>query len=99
MTHELAGDVQQPLAKAFRFSDRELAGEADELCPGEEVLGDQRGLKPGLVVLKGVVGEVAHAGVLPGSDAVLDPRAGAVTQLQHGNVAAVLVGRGSRCGG
>ena len=43
-------------------------------------------------MLEGVVGEVAHAGVLAGADAVLDPRAAAVAQLQRGDVLAVLVG-------
>ena len=93
---ELGGGVQQPLAKAFGLCFGELAGQADQLGPGEEVLGDQRELEPGLVVLEGVVGEVAHAGVLAIADAVLDPRAAAVTQLQGGDVVAVLVGEEAR---
>ena len=43
-------------------------------------------------MLEGVVGEVAHAGVLAGADAVLDPCVAAVAQLQGGDVVVVLVG-------
>ena len=96
VTDELAGDVQQPVTEAFRFGGRELAGQADQLGPAEQVLGDQRELEPGLVVLEGVVREVAHAGVLAGADAVLDAGAAAVTQLQDGDVVAVLVGEEAR---
>ena len=78
VANEFGGGVQQPMAKSFRFGGREFAGQADQLCLAEQVLGDERGLKPGLVVLEGVVGEVAHAGVLAGADAVLDARAAAV---------------------
>ena len=96
VTHELGGDVEQPLAKALGFGDREFAVQADQLGPGEEVLGDQRELEPGLVVLERVVREVAHAGVLAGADAVLDPGAAAVTQFQRGDVVLVLVGEKAR---
>ena len=41
VTHELGGDMQQPLAKAFGFGGGELAGQADQLGPAEQVLGDQ----------------------------------------------------------
>ena len=47
-------------------------------------------------MLERVVGEVAHAGVLAGADAVLDPGAAAVAQLQDGDVVAVLVGDKAR---
>ena len=80
---DLAGDVQQPVAQPFGFGVGELAVKADQLRPGEQVLGDQRELEPGLVVLEGVVREVAHAGVLAGADPVLDPGAAAVAQLQR----------------
>jgi hypothetical protein len=49
---ELGGDVQQPLAKALGFGSGELTVKADELRPAEQVLGDQRDLEPGLVVLE-----------------------------------------------
>jgi hypothetical protein len=45
-------------------------------------LGDERDLEPGLVVLGGVVWEVAHAGVLAGADAVLDAGVAAVAQFR-----------------
>ena len=96
VTHELGGNMQQPLAKAFGLCGRELAGQADQLGPAEQVLGDQRDLEPGLVVLEGVVREVAHAGVLATTDAVLDARAAAVTQLEPSDVVAVLVGEEAR---
>ena len=92
VTDDPAGGVKQPVAQSLGLGDRELTVKADQLRPREEVLGDQRDLQPGLVVLEGVVGEVAHAGVLAGADAVLDPRAAAVAQLQRGDVLAVLVG-------
>ena len=92
MSNELAGDVQQAVTQPLRLGVGELAGEADELHPGEEVLGDQRELQPCLVLEEGVVREIAHAGVLAGSDRVLDASAAAVTELQDGDVAAVLVG-------
>jgi hypothetical protein len=41
VTHELGGDMQQPLAKALGFCGRELAGQADQLDLAEQVLGDQ----------------------------------------------------------
>ena len=47
-------------------------------------------------MLERVVGEVAHAGVLAGADAVLDAGAAAVAQLQAGDVVAVLVGDEAR---
>jgi hypothetical protein len=47
---------------------RQLAFQADQLGPGRQVLHHQRELGPGMVVSEGVVGEVAHACVLPGSD-------------------------------
>ena len=47
-------------------------------------------------MLERVVGEVAHAGVLAGADAVLDAGAAAVAQLQDGDVVAVLVGDKAR---
>ncbi len=47
-------------------------------------------------MLEGVVREVAHAGVLASADAVLDAGSAAVTQLQLGDVLAVLVGEKAR---
>jgi hypothetical protein len=35
VTHEPGGDMQQPLAKAFGFCGRELAGQADQLDPAD----------------------------------------------------------------
>ncbi len=70
--------------------------QADQPGPAEQVLGDQRDLQPGLVVLEGVVREVAHAGVLAGADRVLNAGAAAVTQLQDGDVVAFLVGEEAR---
>ena len=90
------GDMQEPVAQPLWFGACDLAGQAEQLHPAEQVLGDQRELEPGLVVREGVVGEVAHAGVLAGTDAVLDPRATAVAQLERGNVLAVLVGEQAR---
>jgi hypothetical protein len=62
---EPAGGVKQPVPEPFRFGGRELTFEADELGPGEQVLGDQRGLEPGLVVLEGVVGRLRMPVSLP----------------------------------
>ena len=84
--------MQQAVAQPFRLGLGKLALEADEPGPAEQVLGDQRELQPGLVVSEAVVREVAHPGVLPGPDRVLDPRAAAVTQLQDRDVLAGLVG-------
>ncbi len=96
MADDPPGDVQQPVAQPLGFGRGELAVEAEQLHPAEQVLGDERQLKPGLVVLEGVVGKVAHAGVLAGADAVLDSGAAAVAQLQRGEVVAVLVAEKAR---
>ena len=62
------GGVQQRVTKPFGFGGGELAGQADQLGPGEEVVGNQRELEPGLFVLEVMVQEVAHPGVLAVAD-------------------------------
>jgi hypothetical protein len=84
------------VAKALGLGGCELAVEAQEPRPAEELLCDQRDLKPGLVVTEGVVWQVAHAGVLAGADAVLDARVAAVAQLKAGDALACLIGEKAR---
>ena len=62
---ELPGGVQQPMADAFGFGGREFAVKADQFRPRQQVLGDQRELQPGLVVLEGVVGRLRMPVSLP----------------------------------
>ena len=99
MGNDPAGDVQQAVTDPFRLGDGELAFEAEQPDPAEQVLGDQRELQPGLVVRERVVGQVAHAGVLAVADAVLDPGALTVAHLQAGDINVGLVGDESRCTG
>lgn len=96
MVDDACGDVQQSVAQPLGFGSGERASEADQPRPAEQILGDQRDLKPRLVVLEGVVGQVAHAAVLALADAVFDAGAAAMAQLQHGDVVAVLVGQQAR---
>src|SRR4051794_34169992 len=84
-----SGDVQQPVAQSLGLGLGELAVEAGQLRPGQQVLGDERELQPGLVVLEGVVRQVAHPGVLAGADAVLDAGAAAVRSSRAAMSAAV----------
>src|SRR5712692_89851 len=88
----LAGDVEEALAQALRLGPGELAVEAEDPRPGEQVLGRQGELEPGLVVVEAVEGEVSHPRVLAGADLVLDPGAVAVAELERGDVLIGLVG-------
>jgi hypothetical protein len=91
MSDESACDVQQPVPQPFRFRAGELSFETEQSHPAEQLLRDQRELEPGLVVLKRVVREVSHAGVLAVADAVLDSGALAVAHLQPGDIDVGLV--------
>jgi hypothetical protein len=84
---QAAGGVQQPVAQRLGLADGEFAVEGERLCPGGEVLGDQRDLDPDGVVIEAAEGEVLKPGLLGGADAVLGVGAGAVQPLTLDGVA------------
>jgi hypothetical protein len=92
MADEAGGDVQQPVAQRLGLGDGEGAVEQQRLGPAGEVWGGQDQLQPDGVAAQQVEGEVAQPGGLGGADAVLDPSALAVPQLQPGDVGIGLVG-------
>ena len=85
MTDEPGSEVQQPVPRSLRFGVGECGVETGQFHSGEEVLGDQGELEPGLLVREGVMGEIAHAGVLAGAYAVLHTGAAAVAELERGD--------------
>ena len=89
---EAAGDVEQAVAEPFRFREREFALEHEQPQPGEQVLGEQRELEPGLVGLERLEGQPAEPELLRFLDAVLDAGVQAVAALELGDVCVGLVG-------
>jgi hypothetical protein len=86
------GGVEQPVAQGLGLGHRERAVEQQRLGPDGEVLGGKDQLQPDAVAAPPVEGEVGKAGGLGGADAVLDPGALTVAQLQPGQVMVGLVG-------
>jgi len=85
--HEAAGCVQEPVTQGAWFGGGEVAGEADQLAPGEQVGCGEDELEPGLV--RGERGE-RHAfetAVFEVADAVLDLGVTAVPGLEFNEVA------------
>ena len=89
---EATGDVEQAVAEPFRLGEREFGVEDEQSQPGEQILGEQHELEPGLVGLERLEGEAAEAELLLFLDAVLDAGVEAVTPLELGDVCVLLVG-------
>jgi hypothetical protein len=89
---EPAGDVQQPVAEAFRFAAGERAVEQQPLRPGEQIPGGEDELEPGGVRLEGAEGEIVEAGVPAAADPVFDDGVVAVQLFEPLDPAALLVG-------
>jgi hypothetical protein len=92
MADDAGGDVEEPVAQRLGFGDRQRAGKEQRLGPAGEVLGSKDQLEPDGVAAPPVERQVGQAGGLGGADAVLDPGALAVAQLQPGEVRVGLVG-------
>ena len=58
---DASGDVEEPAAEPFWFGVFEFAGERELSEPGEQVLGEQGELEPGLVGRECLEGEPAEA--------------------------------------
>jgi hypothetical protein len=69
---DLSGDMQDAAAQPLGFADGVLTVEGQLLCPGGDVVGDQRELKPRGVRLEAVEQETPGAGRLEGLDTALD---------------------------
>jgi len=87
-----AANVQQPVAQRLGLGEREGAVQQQRLGPAGEVLGGQDQLQPDGVAPPAVERQVLRAGGLGSADAVLDPGALAVPQLQGAQVRVGLVG-------
>jgi hypothetical protein len=61
---EAGGDVEEAVAQAFGLTPRQVAVKQKELCPREEVLGDEDEFQPGRVHVQAGEGEVAKPRVL-----------------------------------
>ena len=85
--------MPQPVAQGLGLGEGERAVQQQHLGPDGEVLGGQDQLQPDLVAPPAVERQVRKAGRLRGADAVLDPGAPPVPQLQRGDVGVVLVGQ------
>jgi hypothetical protein len=81
VANDPGGDVQQPVAQGLGLGEGECAVQQQRLGPVQQVLGGQDQLQPDGVAAQEVEGEVAQAGGLGGTDAVLDAGALAVAQL------------------
>jgi hypothetical protein len=92
MADDAGGDVQQPVAQRLGFGAGQRAGKEQRLGPAAKVLGGQDQLEPDGVAAPAVERQVGQAGGLGGADAVLDPGALPVAQLQPGQVRVGLVG-------
>src|SRR5215216_6717848 len=86
------GDMQQPVAQGLGLGHRERTVQQQRLGPAAKVLGGQDQLQPNGVAPHEVERQVLEAGGLGGADAVLDPGALAVAQLQPGQAGVGLVG-------
>ena len=84
MADDPGGNVQQPVAQGLGLGHGEVAVQQQRLRPDGEVLGGQDQLQPDGVAVPAVERQVGQAGGLGGADAVLDPGALAVPQLQGG---------------
>ncbi len=93
-----AGDpgcgVQQPIPEGLGFCAVQLGlvGEQHRLGQGEQVRGDQGEFGPDFVDVLVPGGQVPEAGVLAGSDPVLDPGVRAVAGFQERQLPAGCVG-------
>jgi hypothetical protein len=90
---ESGGDVQQPVAQAFRFGLGELAVKTEGLGPDDQVVREYHDLDPYLVECERLEREFLKAGVLIVADAVLDAGALAVAALEDRDVRVGLVGQ------
>jgi hypothetical protein len=88
--------MKEPLAKALRFSLGERASQAERLHPGQQVLIDQRDLKPGHIRDEIGEGKVPHPGVFAGADPVLNSGSLAVAKFQRGDL--IILGVGEKTG-
>ena len=85
-------DVEQPVADGLGCGSAELAGAADALGPGEQVVRAEAELHPDVVVDDVVEGQVREPGGFGVADHVLGPRPLTLTELEHGDVVAGGVG-------
>src|SRR5262245_780648 len=87
-----AGDVEEAVAQSLRLGERELALEDEQAQPGEQVLGEQRELKPAAVRLKRLERQAPEPELLRFLDPVFDPCVQAVAALQLRDLVCGLVG-------
>jgi hypothetical protein len=93
MVDDPGGCVPQPVAQRLGLGHGQLAVQQQGLGPAAKVLGGKDQLEPDGVAAQKVEREVAKPGGLGAADAVFDPGALAVTQLQPGQVGVVLIGK------
>jgi hypothetical protein len=98
MADDAGGEVEEPVAQRLGFGVGQWAGKQQRLGKAGEVLGGKDELEPDGVAAPPVEGEVGQAGGLGGADAVLDPGALAVPQLQPGKVRVGLVSAATSSG-
>jgi hypothetical protein len=77
--------VQQPVAQLLRLGFREVTIQQQCFGPGDQVDRGRGEFQPRGVDREDAGGEAAEAGVLAGSDAVLDPGVGSVAGVQPGD--------------
>jgi len=94
---ELAGDVQDPVAKSLGLADLVLGVEREQLRPDGDVVRGERELEPRGVRRERVEWQVGGAGRLERLDAVLDLGVLAMQDLERGDVR-VGLGVGARAG-
>jgi hypothetical protein len=86
--HEPGGGVEEPVAQRLRFCLRELAVQGEEPQPRQQYAGAHGRVQPGLVQPVVTGREMPEAGVLPGTDHVLDPGVDPVACVDVGALAA-----------
>ena len=90
---ESSGDVQQAVAQPLGRQPCAACLQDAAAQPGEQVLGEQDELEPGLVGIEGVEGQAREAEFACFGDAILDAGMQAVADLQGVEVVAALVGQ------
>jgi hypothetical protein len=70
---DAGGDVQDPVAERVDLAGGQVGvlGEADQLCPGDQICCGEDDFEPGGVRLGAVTGQVAQPGGLEVADPVL----------------------------
>ena len=88
---DVAGGVEQAVAEPFRFGGGEVAVEGEQAGPGEQVVGDEGELQPGVVDRERVRRQVGESGGFGVADLSFGAAAAAVERFEVGDVG---VGRG-----